>query len=97
MLLKNGLSLARSSNHPSLDRRLTVGSPSGLDAIWTLFGSARMLLLPLPFNPSQAGREFFAVFFVMSDTLAAFSVAGTAFFCAGTVYVIMWTWHIKYI
>ena len=52
-----------------------------------------MLLLFLPFNPSQAGGEFGTVRFVMCYTLATLSVSRTSFLRARTFYVIMWTGH----
>ena len=53
-----------------------------------------MLLLFLPFNPSQARREFGAVFLVMLHTLAALSVSRTSFFRARTIdIIIMWAGH----
>ena len=52
-----------------------------------------MLLLFLPFNPSQARRKFFAVFFVVCYTLATLPVTRTGCFSARTIYVIMWTGH----
>ena len=36
------------------------------------------------------------MFFMMRYTLATLPVTGTAFFCAGTIYVIMWTGHGSY-
>ena len=53
-----------------------------------------MLLLFHPLNPSQARREFGAVFFMMCYTLAALSVPRTSFLRARAFYVIMWTGHI---
>lgn len=52
-----------------------------------------MLLLFLPFNPSQACREFGAVCFMMRYALATLSVSRTSFFRARAFYVIMWTGH----
>ena len=49
--------------------------------------------LRLPFNASQACREFGSVRFVMRDALAALSVARTILLCARAIYVIMWTGH----
>ena len=47
----------------------------------------------MPFNPSQAGREFGSMCFVVSYTLTADAVTGTAFFRVRAIYVIMWTGH----
>lgn len=33
------------------------------------------------------------MFFMMRNTLAALSVAGAAFFCAGTINIVMWAGH----
>ena len=52
-----------------------------------------LVLSTFPFNPPQAGRELFAVLFVVGNTLAALSVAGAAFFCAGTINIVMWAGH----
>ena len=52
-----------------------------------------MLLLFLPFNPSQARREFGAVFFMMCYTLATLSVPRTSFLRARAIYMIIWTGH----
>lgn len=48
-------------------------------------------LLRLPIYSAQAGGKFGAVFLMMQYTRTADAVTGTAFFCARTVYVIMWT------
>ena len=54
-----------------------------------------MLLLFLPFNASQACREFGAVFFMMRYTLATLSVSRTSFFRARAINIIMRTGHNK--
>jgi hypothetical protein len=47
----------------------------------------------LPFNPSQAGREFLAMFFMVGNTGTTDAVTGTAFFRARTIYGVMWAGH----
>ena len=49
--------------------------------------------LSLPGYAAEAGGKFGAMFFVMRNTFAALSVAGTAFFCAGTINIVMWAGH----
>ena len=52
------------------------------------------LFLFLPIYSTQAGGGFGSVCFVVCDALTTLSVPRTAFFCTGTIYVIMWTRHI---
>ena len=56
-----------------------------------------MLLLFLPFNPSQARWKFGAVFLMMCNTLTTLSVTRTAFFRARAIDVIVWTGHFLFI
>lgn len=55
-----------------------------------------MLLLFHPLNPSQARREFGAVFFMMRNALATLSVSRTSFLRAWAIYVIMWAEHFSF-
>ncbi len=48
-------------------------------------------MLWLPFNPSQAGREFLAMFFMVGNTGTTDAVTGTAFLRARAVDVVLWT------
>ena len=49
--------------------------------------------LLFPVDAAEAGGKFGAVCFMMRYALAALSVAGTAFFCAGTIDIVMCTGH----
>ena len=57
------------------------------------FGVRDKRLLRLPLYPTQAGGEFGSVCFVVGDTGTTETVTRTAFFCAGTIYVIICAGH----
>ena len=52
-----------------------------------------MLLLFLPFNPSQARREFGSMCFVMCYALATHSVSRASFLRAWALNIVMWAGH----